>query len=91
MFIDVDGCLLVRRQINQALVKFCRQHRADGWDIVLWSARGRIHAEKVACMAGLDDGTFVAIISKPEIVIDNNHFDWMRECRVVIPAGINTQ
>lgn len=72
--IDVDGVLLVRGQIDQRVVEHARLRISEGWDVYVWSSRGRAHAERACKMAGLD----VPAISKPGYILDDKGWGWTR-------------
>ena len=77
--VDVDGTLISKRGIlNDMIVEYCRAKKADGFDIVLWSARGRVYAEKVADRFGVRD-LFTAIIGKPGYILDDIGWEWARD------------
>ena len=57
IFCDVDGTLIVSGMVNARLVDWLRLRHADGFELVLWSSRGREHAEKAAFIAGFKHAT----------------------------------
>lgn len=80
--VDVDGTLLQDGRINMAVVEYCREMKAKGWTLMLWSSMGQIHACGVADDAGLAD-LFDLIISKPGLILDDRGWSWTRYAPVV--------
>lgn len=79
--VDVDGTLIDGRHVNARLVESLKAKASDGYDIVIWSMRGRAYAQAAADHVGLAD---VAVcISKPGVVVDDRGLEWLRGCRVV--------
>ena len=81
IFVDVDGTLISRGKLNQAIVDYCRRMRFEGFDVVLWSARGRAHAENAAMKYGLD--FFTAVLGKPGYIIDDIGWSWINNTKVL--------
>ena len=77
IFIDVDGTLLIDGQANKKLVAWLSAVPAGQFEIILWSSRGKDHAEKAARFTGTTS-YFAAIISKPNYIIDNDGLKWVR-------------
>ena len=83
--IDVDGTLLIRvirGEINKKLVNWCKEKKAAGFCMMLWSSRGEKHAANIAEQAGLLD-VLDAIISKPGYVVDDQCWKWIKYTRVI--------
>lgn len=80
--IDIDGTLVIRRKLDARIMKWIDQQRAAGFDVVLWSARGRGYAERVAEHYGITD-RFTAIIGKPGYIIDDLGWGWIKFTRVI--------
>ena len=76
--VDVDGTLLAGGRINPHVVAFARARMADGYDVYVWSARGKEHARQAAEMAGLD----VPAFAKPSLILDDAGWSWVRYTRV---------
>ena len=80
--VDVDQTLLVNGSINQELKNWCINQKKKGFFMILWSARGQKHAERVAKIAGLE---FDCIISKPGHIVDDLGWDWIKYTQVILP------
>ena len=81
MAVDVDGTLIVGGEVNAEIVESMRRHHAAGWELVIWSMRGRANAERAAADAGLSE---VAVcISKPGIIVDDDGLEWLRGVEVL--------
>jgi hypothetical protein len=79
--VDVDGTLITSQGVNPTLVEEIRERHADGFDVVVWSMRGRAYAERAAEAAGISD--LVVCISKPGYIVDDVGLDWLRDVVVV--------
>lgn len=82
--VDVDHTLLVNGQPHPPVVNLLRERVGDGWELLIWSMRGREHAERVARLTGLDDVPICA--SKPGCVVDDQGLDWLRQVELVTVA-----
>ena len=80
IFCDVDGTLITSGQVNARLVDWLRSRHSEGYELVLWSSRGREHAEKAASIAGCAD-LFRAIVSKPGYIVDDKGWSWIKYTR----------
>jgi len=80
--VDVDGTLLINGAANEILIDYLTEKKAEGYDIFLWSARGKSHAQDVATRFNLTN-LFSAIISKPDIMIDDRGWSWTRYVNVL--------
>lgn len=80
--IDIDDTLIVDGKLNRKVVRYAQQKREDGFDLVLWSARGRHYAESTAERYGLV-GLFDAIIGKPGYIVDDMGWSWTKYTRNV--------
>ena len=77
----MDGTLVIDGAVNTLVMEFAQERIEAGWDLLLWSMRGRKHAKHAASLAGLDD---VAICtSKPGCVVDDRGLDWLKEVDLV--------
>lgn len=88
--IDVDNTLVINGKLNASVVDYIRERKTAGFEIILWSARGREHAEKTAdrfCVRDL----FSSIISKPGYVVDDMGWAWTRYTRVVKMASLTAE
>lgn len=78
--VDVDGTLLLDRgRINAPLVESLKAKADDGFDLIVWSMRGRAYAQAAADRCGLDAAVCVG---KPGMIIDDCGIDWLRGCTV---------
>ena len=77
IFIDVDGTLKLSIGLNQTLVDWCRTRKNEGFEIVLWSARGRVYAENYANQHERAD-LFSVIVSKPGYIVDDKGWGWIK-------------
>lgn len=84
--VDVDGTLICRGEINARLVEWCRQRKADGFVLMLWSARGQQYAASIAERHGVTD-VFDHIISKPGYVVDDMGLGWTKYIKTVLPSA----
>lgn len=80
--IDVDETLVVDGKLNTCVIDYAKDRKAAGFEIILWSARGREHACQTAERFGIVD-LFSSIISKPGYVVDDMGWAWTRYTRVV--------
>lgn len=76
--VDVDGTLInVFGDLNEAVKKYCIARKADGYTLVLWSARGKEYAERYADQYGIAN-LFDVIMSKPGAILDDNGWAWIK-------------
>ena len=75
--IDVDNTLVINNKLTVSVVEFARLKKNEGFDVILWSAKGREHAEKQARRFHIED-CFTAIISKPGYIIDDLGWSWIK-------------
>lgn len=87
VFIDVDGTLVINGKINLGLLDWIKGRKEDGCEVVLWSARGRQHAEDLAEQWGVAD-VFDAIVSKPGYIVDDLGWTWTQYTRAMHPKSI---
>jgi predicted mannosyl-3-phosphoglycerate phosphatase (HAD superfamily) len=80
IFCDVDGTLITSGQVNARLVDWLRLRHNEGFELVLWSSRGREHAEKAASIAGCAE-LFQSIVSKPGYIVDDKGWAWIKYTR----------
>jgi len=83
IFVDIDGTLTSRGKLNSVVIEYCRRKKAEGFDIVLWSARGREYAEDIATRFGLTN-FFTATIGKPGYIIDDIGWSWIKNTKHLI-------
>lgn len=84
--VDVDGTLLIDGEINQKLAEWCNERKKEGFCLMLWSARGKDHADNICRKAGLDD-TFDYVISKPAYIVDDKGWLWTKYTKVINPVN----
>jgi ribonucleotide monophosphatase NagD (HAD superfamily) len=80
--VDVDGTLHREGEPNARLIEWCRQRKAEGFRLMLWSARGEAHARRMAEACGCADLWHV-ITSKPGYIVDDLGWRWIQYTRVV--------
>ena len=80
--IDVDGTLLINGQINHALANWAKAKHAAGFEIIVWSARGTLHAQRAAHAADLTS-IAAAVVSKPGFLVDDQGWEWARYTAVI--------
>lgn len=83
--VDVDGTLHAGGQLNDALVAWCRQRKAEGFGLMLWSARGEAHALHAVETFGLH-GLFDHVLGKPGYLVDDKGWAWIADT-VVVPLA----
>ena len=80
--VDVDGTLYGAGLCRQRIIDWASERKAQGFDLILWSARGRRHAEnaaKASCTLDL----WTAIIGKPGYIVDDQGWKWIRFTKVI--------
>ena len=75
--VDVDGTLFVRGRVNTALVEWLVARKAEGAELLLWSARGRSYAQHAAEAAQIAE-LFDHIAAKPGYIVDDKGWAWTR-------------
>lgn len=75
--IDIDGTLLIDGKLNDRLAEWIKEKHKAGYETILWSARGRSHALKVAQHFELVP-FFSSIISKPGFIVDDMGWSWIK-------------
>lgn len=80
--VDVDGTLFLNGILNEKLRDWCKEKKAQGFTIMLWSARGKEYAQLAATKAVMND-VFDAVISKPGYVVDDQGWQWTKYTRVI--------
>ena len=80
--VDFDGTLFGNGVINEKVVAFCREKKAAGFEMILWSARGRELCVKAVKEFGLE-GIFDHVISKPGYILDDAGWTWIKFTRVI--------
>lgn len=88
--IDVDGTLIVNGKVNGDVVAYAQSCKDLGFEVILWSAKGKEHAAKAAKDAGIED-VFSCIISKPGYVVDDLGWTWTKFTRVVRLASLRRE
>ena len=80
--VDVDGTLLIRGKANSKLIDWLRKKKSDGFDLVLWSARGEEHARRVSERFEISE-LFTVILSKPGHIVDDKGWNWVRFTKLI--------
>lgn len=80
--VDVDGTLYINGQVNQKLVDWLRKKKSEGFELMLWSARGKAHAQDAVNYFHLE-GLFYVVISKPGYIVDDKGWSWIKWTKVV--------
>jgi len=83
VYVDVDGTLVRNGVLNFTLVAELKTRKAAGYELVLWSMRGREHAQQAANHFEVSF-LFDAILSKPGILVDDRGIEWLRHVQIVI-------
>ena len=78
--IDVDNTLDHAGTLDDRVVDMAKRMKRDGFEVILWSARGKAHAQRVAEAHGVND-LFDVIISKPGMIVDDQGWRWTRYTR----------
>jgi hydroxymethylpyrimidine pyrophosphatase-like HAD family hydrolase len=84
--VDVDGTLHNAGRVNAALVEYCRARKAEGYRLMLWSARGIEHAQRAVDLFGLA-GLFDDVVGKPGYIIDDLGWTWIKYTHVILKPG----
>jgi hydroxymethylpyrimidine pyrophosphatase-like HAD family hydrolase len=87
MAVDVDGTLVCDGRVTPELIAWLQARKADGFRLMLWSARGRDHAAGAIATFDLPADLFDDVISKPGYVLDNCGWEWTRFTQVVKRLG----
>ncbi len=80
--VDVDGTLIQRGELNEPLVKWIREAKADGFTVYLWSMRGSEYAKQVAESHGVAH-LFDLVLGKPGFIVDDMGWGWSRYTKVI--------
>lgn len=81
--IDVDETLITRLgKLDEPLAEWVRKKHDEGYETILWSARGRKHAQAAADRHGIAD-YFDSILSKPGYIVDDLGWSWIKYTQVV--------
>lgn len=81
IYVDVDGTLLLKGQWNLELVEWLKGKHAEGYEIVVWTSRGKAHAELAVEQTGLA-GVVSAALAKPGVIVDDRGWGWRTFTRV---------
>jgi hydroxymethylpyrimidine pyrophosphatase-like HAD family hydrolase len=85
--VDIDGTLWGRTGLNTALCATLKSAKEQGYQLILWSARGTDYARKFNS-EHFDDGFFNVVIGKPAFVADDRGWDWIRHTKPLKMAQI---
>lgn len=89
IFVDVDDTLHHEGRPIQSVIDYCRRKKAEGYTLVLWSARGQKHAENAVSVFGLH-GLFTHVLSKPGAILDDRGWGWAKYTRVIKQSDLKT-
>jgi phosphoglycolate phosphatase-like HAD superfamily hydrolase len=64
------------------LIAWLKRRKVEGFDLMLWSARGRQHCLRAVEEFGLD-GLFDVITGKPGYIVDDKGWAWIKFTKVV--------
>lgn len=84
--VDVDGTLHNAGRVNAALVEYCWARKAEGYRLMLWSARGIEHAQRAVDQFELS-GLFDDVVGKPGYIIDDLGWSWIKYTKVIGSVG----
>jgi len=85
--IDVDGTLVTRGCLNHKVADWAKARKSDGYEVLLWSSRGKRHAKDIAEHFKIKE-YFTSIISKPSYIVDDKGWAWIKFTRVIFPWNI---
>ena len=77
IYVDVDGTLHIDGVVNDSLIIWMTECKQEGFELILWSARGSVHAKRIAEGLGIVD-MFKYILSKPMYVVDDKGWTWTK-------------
>jgi predicted HAD superfamily phosphohydrolase YqeG len=80
--VDVDGTLHINGNRNQKLIDWCKDRKAEGYRIMLWSARGEAHARRCAESFQIVE-LFDLICSKPGYIVDDQGWQWVKYTKII--------
>ena len=75
--VDVDDTLIREGKIDKKLIDWCRQRKAEGFQLLLWSMKGESYARETAERFGVAD-VFDRVIGKPGYIVDDEDWNWTR-------------
>ena len=81
IYVDVDGTLLIKDRINIRLVAYIKRMKQSGYEVNIWSMRGKKYAEKWCIRAGLKY-YITHCLGKPGMIIDDEGWSWTKNCKV---------
>ena len=85
--VDIDGTLLEGGVINLRVMEWCKARKADGYEMILWSARGSAYAREIAAANALES-TFDLIVGKPGLIVDDMGWTWAAHVPALHPNEI---
>ena len=84
--VDFDGTLFRKEGcLNEGVAAWCRKKKSEGFQMILWSARGREICERAVVAFGLV-GVFDHVLSKPGYILDDKGWSWIKYTHVVKPS-----
>ena len=88
--VDVDGTLIQAGGVAPAVVEWIRERAGEGFQVIVWSARGEQVAREAVDRAGI--GELVAYaIAKPGVILDDQGWGWVRFTRAIDPAELERE
>jgi hydroxymethylpyrimidine pyrophosphatase-like HAD family hydrolase len=84
--IDVDGTLVINGRLNVKLSEWAKLRKQEGFEVILWSARGSQYATDQAAKHGVTD-CFTVIISKPGFIVDDLGWSWVKYTKILTGWG----
>lgn len=78
----MDGTLHESGIPNTKVIAWLRVKKLEGFELVLWSARGQRHAQRAIDNLGLA-GLFDVVISKPGYIVDDKGWAWIKWTKIV--------
>tara|TARA_R110000824_G_scaffold162702_1_gene338404 strand:- start:1549 stop:1797 length:249 start_codon:yes stop_codon:yes gene_type:complete len=78
----VDGTLIQDGRLNRRLAEWAKEKKAEGFEVILWTAQGVDHARRVADAHGIAEN-FTAIIGKPGFIVDDMGWRWVKYTKIL--------
>jgi hydroxymethylpyrimidine pyrophosphatase-like HAD family hydrolase len=86
--VDIDGTLWhPRLGLNIALVTTLQAAKEQGYQLILWSARGTDYTRKFNA-EHFADNFFDVVVGKPQFIADDRGWDWIRHTKPLKLAQI---
>ena len=85
--IDIDDTLIGKGKLNKVVYDLAKQRLAEGWEVVLWSARGKDYAQEIATKHGIADA-FSMVMGKPSVIVDDKGWSWIKYTKAIHPKQL---